>query len=252
MTWKLPLKSLFIGLSVLLMTGCGYIPTDNDVTSVDVSWSIGGSTCTARGIATVQVTLYTPSRIEDTVTTACQLGHVELSNVSAGIYNIRVDGYPAQSDYPTYGGEITGVAVRSGTPNVAPSVEMAEKPGALDLTWRFGDGALCAFAGVDTVEVSLWDEHSNRSFFETLSCNPSLARDEAESLDPTRSLIEGVNGILIEDLYAGHYTMQAMAYPADRTLGATHWANAEPKVVHAQVTPVELVFQPCTQLMLCN
>jgi len=252
MTWKSPKNGLFIILSLLLLAGCGYIPTDNDSTTVDIRWSIGGSTCTARGITTVQVTLYTPNHIEDSVTTACQLGHIELNDVRPGTYDIRVDGYPAQSDYPTYGGQVTGVLIQSGSPNVAPSVEMAEKPGALDLTWRFEDGSLCAFAGVDTVELMLWDEHSNRRFLETLSCNPTLARDEAEQLDPTRSLIEAVNGILIEDLYAGTYTLQAMAYPADPTLGATHWAIAEPNVVHAQITPVELVFAPCTALQLCH
>ena len=61
-----------------------------------------------------------------------------------------------------------------------------------------------------------------------------------------------MNGILIENLYAGHYTLQAMAYSADRTLGATHWAIAEPKVVHGQITPVELVLEPCSQMMLCH
>jgi len=238
-------------LSFVVLTGCGYDPTDHRPASVEVTWSVGGSTCSERGIATVQVTLSTPKGVEDTITTACQMGRVNVDSVPAGTYDIRVDGYPSGSTYPTYGGNLDGVPLHPGD-NQTSSIEMAEKPGALDITWRFDDGSLCAFAGVETIELVLWDSHSNRAYAETLPCNPSLAQQVAEANEPTRVLFGGVRGILVEGLYAGPYVLRALAYGPEPLMGATHWALAEPAVTHAQIGEIELTFQPCDVLTPCG
>ena len=251
MRFQNPSTIFFTFLVCTLLTGCGYEPTNPMPASVDIAWSIGGSTCSARGIATVQVTLSNSLGVQDTVTTGCQVGRVTMKNIPAGVYDIRVDGFPAGNLYPTYGGTQGTVSVHPGD-NIIPSVEMSEMPGALDITWRFDDGALCAFAGVETVELVLWDSHSNRTYSESLPCNPSLAQDVAEENIPTRALFSGVRGILVEGLYAGPYTLRALAYGTDRLMGPSHWATAEPTVTHAQIGSIDLVFQTCDALTPCG
>ncbi len=238
------MKHLAIPLTLLLLIGCG--GEDSARPGVlDVSWTIGGSTCGASGVSSVRVSLFDANGLYSTENSACQLGQVTIPDVPGGNYTVQVDGFRAASDLPTYTGFVSGINVREGTVTIAPRVEMAEMPGGMDVTWRFQDGELCGFAGVDTVIINIWDTHSNRIYEESLPCNPELAVVEAEQNVPGRVLYDAARGIVIDNLYAGQYTMRAFAMKAGEDLHPKYWAEAQPIVTHSKLTDVKLTLQSC-------
>ena len=187
----------------------------------------------------------------DGMTVPCQMGKATLEGLEPTLYNIQVDGFPAQTANPTYWGVVEGVSIRSGMTTESPVVEMAEKPGAIDLSWRFGNGKVCAFVGVDTIEIAIWDAHSNKIYQEVLPCAPELFVAEGEQTPPTEILYEGAKGIVIDGLYSGEYMLQALAYDGDPDSTPVYWSTVHPQVGHAQLTVVELVLEPCDSMGIC-
>jgi hypothetical protein len=234
-----------------LMSGCE-TAEEMQAGAIDVSWTVGGTTCTASGVSMVQVSILSSNKVVDTTTAACQLGEATITNLPAGRYTVQVDGYGTDLSYPLYFGMAPNVEVKAGQTTVIPEIEMAEKPGALDLTWSFDNGKICAFAGVDSLDIAIWDNHSNKVYAETLPCDPTVARAIAEMGQPSRSLYDRSVGVVIEGLYAGGYTLRAFAYNSKSSLGAyDYWAEAHPIVEHAMLTPVELVLSPCADMDIC-
>ena len=237
-------------LGLLLVTACGEDKTSANG-AIDLSWAIGGSTCGTAGINLVEVSIYDTKRIYSSMTVACQLGEIQIPNIPAGSYSLRIDGIQQSNALPVYEGNVAKVSVQSNTVTVVPRVYLAEKPGAIDLTWRFDNGSLCTFSGVDTIDVSVWDIHSNRVWRESLPCDPLMARSEAEENEPTRALYGTAKGIVIEGLYAGSYTVHALGMMQEE--GEPIWWAREQQVIvqHANLTPVDLVLLPCDENSIC-
>jgi len=235
---------------VLALTGCNSDQIDNPG-SMEVHWVIGGSTCAGSEVSTVQVTLYGDNGIQDIVTSPCQMGGTTVHQLPPGRYNVQVDGFPAQQTLPTYWGTVEDVNIRSGYVNTAPIVEMAEKPGALDVTWRFSDGKVCAFAGVDTIELTLWDSHSNKVYGKELPCAPTMSPQEKEQTQPSAVLYESAQGIIVDGLYSGDYLLKAFALKNGEKAVPLYWTVREPFIEHATLTALELVFEPCDGSGVC-
>ena len=133
-----------------------------------------------------------------------------------------------------------------------PRVYLAEKPGGIDLTWKFHDGSLCSFAGVDTITINVWDSHANRVFNEDLACDPGKAAQEAEAAQPLRSLHDTAKGVVIDRLFAGDYTVQAFAKDSANEAVPKHWAEErEVTTIHGRLTPVDLTLQLCNGDAIC-
>lgn len=241
----------------LLLTACGGA-TAEQAGQLEVKWAIGGSTCGAAQISTVWVRIFDASNNEYTNQTApCQLTDgVLIRDLPAGTYKIVIQGYRANMDFPVFEGSVEGIDVRPGTVTIAPRIELAEKPGVLDVNWKFENGDLCGTNGVDTVFVTVWDVHSNRVLDESLPCDylppadttsgpglPSAVPDT--SMPPT-------TGYAIDWLYAGQYTVRAFAMRAGVDLHPQFWAESKPVVTHAQVTPVTLVLRSCEGVTICQ
>jgi hypothetical protein len=237
-------------VACLVFVGCGSEVTD-EPGNLDVRWVIGGSTCAGSDVTTVHVTVYDADGFVDGMTVPCQMGQATLESLEPAVYNIQVDGFPAQTANPTYWGVVEGVSIRSGMTTESPVVELAEKPGAIDLSWRFGNGKVCAFAGVDTLEVAIWDDHSNKIYQEILPCAPKLLVEDVEQTPPTEVLYESATGIVIDGLYSGEYQLQALAYEDGPDATPVYWATVHPQVDHAQLTMVELVLEPCNSMGIC-
>lgn len=234
----------------LFLYGCG---EDKRLANgaIELSWAIGGSTCGAAGLSLVEVSVYDSERIYSSTTVACQLGEIQVPNIPSGSYSVRIDGIQQSTDMPVYEGSSLNVMVHPNQVTVVPRIYLAEKPGAIDLTWRFETGALCSFSGVETVDVSVWDIHSNQIWRESLPCDPAIALVAAEKNDPTRALYTDAKGIVIGSLYAGSYTVQALGLMAESGL-PTWWAQELQVVVqHGKLTAVDLVLTPCTENELC-
>lgn len=232
-------------LGLLISTGCSSGSDGLSPASVDVSWQIGGASCGAVGVSTVRISLINETGIYTTETVACQLGKSILSQVPPGLYDVQIDGFRAGTNSPSHRGSLLGVDVRPGSVTVLPRVELSEVPGGLDVTWKFEDGDLCAFAGVDTVVINIWDGHNNRIYEEGFPCDPQLALVEAETRDPTRALYNDTRGIVIDGLYAGQYTLRAFAIKAGTDLHPKFWAENKPVVTHAALSQVNLTLSPC-------
>ncbi|HIA01477.1 MAG TPA: hypothetical protein EYN66_06135 [Myxococcales bacterium] len=247
------MKSTFSVMTLvcfLFTSGCG---EDKSLANgaIELSWAIGGSTCGAAGISLVEVTVYNAERIHSSMTVACQLGEIQVPNVPSGSYSVRIDGIQQSTEMPVYEGSALNVKVQPNQVTVVPRIYLAEKPGAIDLTWRFETGALCSFSGVDTIDVSVWDIHSNRVWQESLPCDPAIALVQAERNEPIRALYTDAKGIVIGSLFAGSYTVQAHGLLAVNGL-PTWWAQELQVVVqHGKLTPVDLVLSPCTEDAVC-
>ena len=242
---------VFIASVLLTLSACGSDSID-DPGRMEVHWVIGGSTCATSEVSTVQVTLYGDDGIQDVVTSPCQMGSVIVESLPPGRYNVQVDGFHSQQTLPTYWGTVQDVPIRSGYTNTAPTVEMAEKPGAMDVTWRFSDGKVCAFAGVDTVEISIWDSHSNKVYANELPCSPSLiAEAEEEHTQPSAVVYDSAKGIVIHGLYSGNYLLKAFAWKDGDESTPAYWTVQNPDIEHATLTDVELVFEPCDGSGVC-
>jgi hypothetical protein len=132
-----------------------------------------------------------------------------------------------------------------------PRIYLAEKPDGIDLTWRFDNGSLCSFSGVDTVDVSVWDIHSNRVWRESLPCDPLMAQAQAEENEPMRALHSVAKGIAIEGLFAGSYIIQALGLRPEAGLPIWWAEESQVLVEHAKLTAVDLVLSPCLDSELC-
>lgn len=247
--------SLVLGLTAVASVGCGNSHRPDPPGTVTLSWAIGGTTCTATGVAMVEISLLTAEAVETTTTVPCQLGTVDVSNILPGLYTVKVDGYIAGQAVPSYTGTLPEVEVRSGAVTIVPRIQMSESPGGLDVTWKFHDGSLCAFAGVDTINLNVWDSHSNLIKEEKLPCDPAQAVATAEAADPTRALYTTTRGIVMDGLYAGQYTLRAFALkqPLDDVspVQYKYFAESKPTISHSQITPVDLVLQPCLGQEIC-
>jgi hypothetical protein len=252
------MKSAFSVMTLvcfLFASGCG---EDKILANgaIELSWAIGGSTCGAAGISLVEVTVYNAEhynaeQIYSSTTVACELGKIQIPNIPAGAYSVRIDGIHQSTDKPIYEGSALNVEVQPNQVTVVPRINLTEKPGAIDLTWRFETGTLCSFTGVDTVDVSVWDIHSVQVWREILPCDPAIALVAAEKNEPIRALYTDAKGILIEALYAGSYTVEAQGLMAESGL-PTWWAQELQVVVqHGKLTPVDLVLSPCTEDDVC-
>lgn len=243
---------LIIGISLLLVfAGCGDGESEKDG-AIGVSWAIGGTTCGAASVSIVEISVYDDSRVYNTATVACQLGQYEIGHIPVGTYNVRIDGIQSTSAVPIYEGTIDSVRVVADDTTQVPRIYLAEKPGGIDLTWKFDDGSLCSFAGVDVVTVNVWDTHANRVFNQDLACDPGKANEEAEAAKPIRSLYDTAKGIVIDGLFAGDYTVQAFA--KDSTAGGVPKHFAEERdvtTIHGRLTPVDLTLTLCDGNAIC-
>ena len=246
--------TVFALLGLVLTGACGGSSSPRPG-GIEVSWAIGGSTCTESNIATVRISLLTLNGVYDTESVPCQSKQpYSIRNVDPGNYRIQIDGFPSGSEYASFAGstpEVIGV-VPNGVTKV-PRIELSEKPGAVDLTWKFFDGSLCGFAGVDTVAVYIWDIHSKKVFSGTFPCDPVMAKTAAEQQDPAVQLYPNTRGVVIDQLYAGTYKLRAYGV-SESDLDYKYWSEASVNVDFGRVTPVDVVLQSCkaTDAQICN
>ncbi|MFT7624320.1 MAG: hypothetical protein ACI9WU_003507 [Myxococcota bacterium] len=237
------------GLMALVVAGCGGGSDFEAAGSMELSWGVGGTTCSAVGVSTVRVSIYDAVGLYTTENTACQLATMEVRELPAGSYTIQVDGFRAGSDVPSYSGTLAAIDVRPDTLTVAPRIEMTEMPGGLDVIWRFDSGDLCGFMGVDTIILNVWDGHSNRIYESSLPCDPFTAKMEMEAEAAQQSVISSfydeARYILIPQLYAGQYTIRAFGMQAGVDLHPRFWAEAHPVVTHSKLTLVQLSLKSC-------
>ena len=108
--------------AAVLLLGCGGA-TDTSLPpgSLEVTWQLGGSTCTKSDVQTVRVMVFdatTSSVIYDQAQVACQLGAHTFRNLPAADYHVVVEGYRPDTQVAWYKGEtVQPIQVSAGSPH---------------------------------------------------------------------------------------------------------------------------------------
>ena len=237
--------------------GCGSSSPATPTAELSVSWQIGGSTCNKSGLATVEITVSDRSGPIDSQMASCQTGSYVFRALPEGLYRIDVEGFPADADRATYDGDIPELAVRAGGINAAPKISLAQKPGALDVRWRFDDGDLCHSHGINWVELSVWDAFNNIVVSELLPCDLSkleaepVAADPSAIPDPTAETFGAIKGYLVEGLGAGTYTVDVHG-KADPNAATSFWDQSTAKVYQARSQEIPLFLKSCQEVPNAN
>ncbi|MBT9556215.1 MAG: hypothetical protein IV100_09310 [Myxococcales bacterium] len=212
-----------------------------------MSWLIGGSTCAGSGLATVEITLVDARGAVDAGSAACQVGNYVFRTVPEGQYRIEVDGFPADDAIATYSGLVEPVVVRANFPNAAPAVALTQNPGGIDAIWSFDNGQLCSFNGVDTVELTLWNPQTGVQVAALdYPCDVSKVPTGPAGAAPNPIPEYPAKGALIEEVYAGTYTLWARG-KGTSSAAALVWAEATVVVKQARVEEVMLKLQSCAE-----
>jgi hypothetical protein len=236
------LGRLALALGLLFATlGCA---EDEGGGAIDVSWTIGGSTCNQSGVSKMVVSLYVGGEVVKTHDALCIDGTTRVSGVEAGTYVVEVTAYRADSPDPTYVGQVSGVSVPKGGLITAPEVELEEAPGAIDLQWRFDTGQLCRFAGVSWITVGIFDVAGRRAAQRELPCDPE---PEAATDEPGSSYLAGATGVVFDRLLPGGYTVNVFAFADAGDALPTHYGNADATVSVYKLAPVEVVLTACPE-----
>ena len=227
---------------LIMAIGCGGGSSGDGSTTLEVPWSIGGGTCNQSGVKAMVVTLIQEDEVVLSLDAICTDGSVVFEDLAPGRYDIKVEGFRDGGKTAVFLGSRADVDVPDGEATVAGKIELSEATGALDLLWQFSDGKICAFAGVNWIDVTVWDEHSVRITDDGIACNPTL-NNEPNSAKP---YLDDAAGFVIDDLFAGQYRVFLLGYNKKDDGMPVYWAEASPKVSHSSLTGVSLVLRECT------
>ena len=252
-------KLLFVTLCVI---GCGGASDTTQLPgSLEVSWQLGGSTCTKSDVQSVRVMVFdaeNASVIYDQAQVACQLMEHTFRNLPAAEYHVVVEGFRPATQVAWYkGGTALPVAVESGNLSNTETIYLEQNPGWLELSWVFEPNSLCGFAGVNTVSIAVWDEFSKRVYDGAFPCDPIYAREKAlAEAGPVDSEVFSAGAVPVVDIYSGDYTVDAFAYyvdPATNQAGDYRWwAQVETAVDVGTGTPIQLTLQSCEGVNFCQ
>ncbi len=203
---SLPLLSL---AAVALSSACIFVapPPHDPYGDLLFDWSFAGlSSCDEAGVDEVDLALLQGGEVVLVIEREpCVGGGLTITDLREGTYEVAIDAYSRES-VPLYAGSfvarvVGGENTYAGVVELDALVEPPPAAGALGLFWGFNyptDGALtfdCAIAGVDGVEVRVEPLGAGGAAYDdTFAC-----RDE---------------GVLVQDLPPGRYTVQLMAFGA--------------------------------------
>lgn len=247
----------------LLFLGCG--STTEPVAppgSLEVTWQLGGSTCTKSDVQTVRIMLFdaqTSSIIYDQAQVACQLGSHTFRNLPAAQYHVVVEGYRPETQVAWYKGESElPVDVLAGTVSLTETINLSQNPGWLELSWVFEPNSLCGAAGVNTVDISIWNGFSELVYSGAFPCDPIYAREKAiAEAGPVDTNVFSGTGVPVVGIHAGTYTVDAFAYYIDPVTNQSSarrwWAQEEGAIVEVGTgTPIQLRLQSCEGVSFCQ
>jgi hypothetical protein len=154
-----------------------------------IRWKIGGMSCLKANVANVKILLLQDETLINESTESCVAQEHLFTDIPAGSYRLDLQGLTLDNKF-VYEGSDDSVTVSSGkTIIMNNAVVLTERKASLTLKWKFENGQLCAYNGVELMEVSVWDEHSNKIFFEYINCNPQIKKGQSSA-----------DGYLIENL----------------------------------------------------
>ena len=247
------LPTAFALLGLVVTGACGGGSPTPRAGNIEVSWKIGGSSCTEVNVQTVRVSVLGQDAVFDTMTAPCQTGVLRMPNIDPGVYTIQVDGFPSESAvFATYSGTIENVNVAPGA--VIPAhVSMSQKRGAIDLSWQFKDGKLCGFEGVAGIDVFVWNNLQEEVFSGKFPCDPVQAKGVSEAKEPATQLWDNAHGVVVDKLPAGSYKVRAFGAGANKP-DYLFWGESPASIDFGRLTAVNIMLDSCktTGAVICQ
>lgn len=151
--------------------------------TLSLTWSVGAMGCEAAGVTEIEVAL---GSVRERL--PCADGGAVVSGPS-GRYAVVATGFYADGA-PRYEGTAT-VDVTAGAQTTG-HVTLAALPAALEVSWYFQNGRLCAANGVTDVHLVLFDDDDFVVAETSLPCE--------EGLTSLEGLVSGTFGVLAEGL----------------------------------------------------
>ncbi len=162
---------------VMASTACVYVEKDDsdsgpDPGHVEVSWAMGGRSCTEAGVFTINVRL---TDLEGTTyaeeSGTCDERRVLVGPLSPGVYKLIVQG-SSRDGVITHSGSLDAVVVAEGLTSEPDVVNLAARGATVKVSWRFANGNLCSFNEVDQVQIAIFDDLSREVHLMNYSCDP--------------------------------------------------------------------------------
>ena len=249
------MKQLTIACSIFGLfaaAGCSGSASETTAT-VQVTWTLGIQTCAQHGVTQIDAKLIPSAGPAQSKRVDCVVGKATFVGVTRGIYSLELYGYVGNDQNPTFWGKSdTVLDIRNGGVAVIPEIKLSKIPAALDVVWKFSDGSLCSFAGVDTVSIEIEDASANSltdqaayAYLRELPCDPSLAKGASEDKVPGSKAFAAARGIVVQGLLGGDYTIRAAAYHSNSPGVTKFLATAQVKaLVSGELRPLDLTLAP--------
>jgi hypothetical protein len=195
--------SYLIPLSVMAMlqTACLVVPATPDYGDISFTWNFEGETsCRTARVDELDVEIYdsTDTKVfEDTL--ECEGGSVTVTRFSPDDYVIYVDAYNDRNEHLFEGSKT--VSVEADTVVDAGDITLVRAGssilGDIAFYWSFDGETNCDSAGVDEIDVAIYDINDSEIYLNTLECYGS--------------------GVTILDFSPGSYTVYLDGYGPNNT-----------------------------------
>ena len=161
-----------IGGSVF--SGCLIVPTQPEYGDIQFSWSFEGETsCRVARVDEIDIEIYNSSDekvFEDTVT--CEGGDITVTQFSLDDYTIYLDAYNDRNEHLFEGTKSVTV---DNEETVDAGVITLVRPGSAELgdiafSWSFDGTESCNAAGVDELDIAIYDFEDDQVYLNTLEC----------------------------------------------------------------------------------
>ncbi len=134
--------------------GCGDVEPFDDG-DIELRWDVAPMGCQEAEVERVSVVLEAGDReIDDEF--RCDRTSAMIRGVRPGTYSARLQGLDPE-ETPAFQGGIDEIAVRPATTVRPERVDLVALPASIEVSWRFDDGRTCSDAGVDEIELAVFD-----------------------------------------------------------------------------------------------
>lgn len=139
---------------------------------VEVSWAMGGLSCSEAKVSTVNAKL---TDLEGTVYGeaggVCDERRALLGPLDPGVYRLTVQG-SSRDGVITHSGGLEAVVVAEGMTSEPDVVNLSARGATVKVSWKFANGDLCSFNEVDQVQISIFDERAREVHLMNYACDP--------------------------------------------------------------------------------
>ena len=139
---------------------------------VEVSWAMGGRSCTEAAVATIGVRIANADgEVVAEASGACNDRRALMGPVEPGSYTLKLHG-SSFDGVITHAGGLNDVVVAAGRTSEPDVINLAAVGATLKVSWKFANGDLCSFNEVDGMRSAIYDDLSREVHLMDYACDP--------------------------------------------------------------------------------